>query len=115
MTEETIAFAREIIRRQDVGAVLRESGVTEADFVRLLEGGDLADYLYRTARHYAMGKIPEIWRKLEQMAGEGDVKAIRLYFDLCERSRGGELSAHGCRITPDPEIEAVRSEVFGDE
>lgn len=115
MTEETIAFAREIIRRQDVGGVLRESGVTEADFVRLLEGGEFAEYLYRTARLHAMARIPELWRRIRELAEEGDIKAIRLYFDLCERNRGGELWPHTDRITPDPEIEAVRSEVFGDE
>ena len=115
MTEEVTAIAREMIRRQEVAEVLRENGVSDTEFVRWLEEGDLAEYLYRTAKRSAMAKIPRIWRRLEQLAEEGDVKAARLIFDLCERNREGGHESQSADVMPDPVLEQIRSEVFGDD
>lgn len=113
MEKERIAVAREIIRRQNVGEVLRDKGISDIDFIRWLEEGEAAEYLYRMSKVKAMAKMPELWLELEQLAEEGDVKAIKLYFDLCCQGEKGGCTPLDTFINP--EVEAARREVFGDE
>lgn len=114
MEEDIITVAREIVRRQNVSDVLRENGISEPDFVRWLEGGEAAEYLYRMARLRAMAKVPELWMKLEQMAAEGDLKAMKLYCDLCERCDRGK-SEDFSEAFSNHEVDEARKAVFGDE
>lgn len=112
MEEERMKLAREMVRRQNVGAVLTDNGISDEEFVRWLEEGDMAEYLYRMARIKAMAMAPAIWRTLERMAAEGDLKAMKLYCDLCERSQSAEQAAG---FSDNSEVASARLEVFGDE
>ncbi len=103
-------IAREMIRRQNVAEVLREHGVSEEEFLRWLEEGEVAEYLYRMAKTKAMAKVSELWLKLEKMAAAGDLKAMKLYYDLCDRMRSEEK---GSEVGADPEIDRIRQELFG--
>lgn len=109
--KEQEKIVREMIKRQRIGAVLAENGISEEEFIRWLEDGEAAAYLYRMAKVKAMAKVPELWLKLEQMAADGDLKAMKLYCDLCERSQGAEQAAG---IPDNPDVAAVRDEIFGD-
>ncbi len=113
MEEEKMGMAREMVRRQDVTTVLEEHGVTEDEFLRWLEDGDLAAYLYRMARLRAMVRIPRVWQRLEQLVADGEVRAIKLYCDLCEKMQGE--SAGDAPNFVNPEVEAARRVIFGDE
>ncbi len=100
-----------MIRRQNIGSVLRENGISEEEFVRWLEEGEVAEYLYRMAKTKAMAKVSELWLILERMAAEGDLKAIKLYCDLCERMKPEESSGGECLTNP--EVDRIRREIFG--
>ena len=112
--EEKIRIAREMIRRQDIREVLRENGVPEEEFVRWLEDGELAEYLYRMAKTKAMACVSELWLKLGRMAASGDLKAMKLYYDLCDRC-DREKSAEAEEVRGNPEVDAIRKEIFGHE
>ncbi len=105
-------IAREMIRRQNIAEVLREYGVAEEEFLRWLEEGEVAEYLYRMAKTKAMAKVSELWLKLEKMAAAGDLKAIKLYYDLCDRMRSEEKDSP---CLTNPEVDRIRQELFGNE
>lgn len=111
LSEERCALAREIVRRQAVRPVLAERGVGEDEFLSWLEDERFAAYLYRMAERDAASKAPEVWQRLCSEATDGNLRAIKLYFDICGRERAP---------TEEPEedtfsIETVRRELFGDE
>lgn len=111
LSEEKRALAREIVLRQAVRPVLAERGVGEDEFLSWLEDERFASYLYRMAERDAASKAPEVWQRLYSEATDGNIRAIKLYFDLC----GREEDPSG---TPEEDafaIETVRRELFGDE
>ncbi len=93
--------------------VLHEAGTTTAEFSHWMEDGSFSAYLYRLIERYALSMAPVIWESLLQSAKEGDTKAIRLYFDLCERRRGESdgVAMFGTG-TADAEVERIRKELF---
>ncbi|MBE6598944.1 MAG: hypothetical protein E7638_05830 [Ruminococcaceae bacterium] len=101
--------------RRDIASVLAEHDIPEEEFVRWLEDGAVAEYLYRMGKYTAMARCPEVWAQLKQLADDGDVRAIKLYIELCGREALAENGAKNTVPTVDPVIEAARREVFGDE
>ena len=103
-----------MIQRQNIGEVLRENGISEEEFLQWLEEGEMAEYLYRMARSKAIASVPEIWLKLVRMAAAGDLKAMKLYYDLCDRGDREKSDGSGDGLN-NPEVDALRRQVFGHE
>lgn len=99
-----------MICRQNIPAVLEENGIAKEEFIRWLEDGAFAEYVCRLAKYGAMTRCPEVWVSLKKLADSGDVRAIKLYLDLCDKAQAPEAAG-----TPyNAEVDAVRRELFGD-
>ena len=92
---------------------MEEHGIGEDEFLEWLEDAQFTGYLYRMAERDAASKAPEVWQTLYSEAMDGNIRAIKLYFDICTKERGGngESGDTGRDFT----IDAVRAELFGDE
>lgn len=96
--------------RSNIAAVLEEKGIAKEEFIGWLEDGAFAEYVYRMAKYGAMTKCPEVWLSLKKLADSGDVRAIKLYLELCDKAQVSEAAD-----TPyNTEVDAVRRELFGD-
>ncbi len=71
----------------------------------------------RTNREEKLQESADVWEQLLRLAEGGDIRAIKLYYDMLEkkqRSVPHDGTAHG-GITPDMEpMAAIRRAVFGD-
>ena len=79
-------------------------GLDMAELCRLFADDEFTAYLHRLVEGYCRGSLASVWEALIARCREGDMKAIKLYFDLKGES-AGEQSAPTVIITGADELE----------
>ena len=90
--------------------ILAQYGVTDEEFTEWIRDGKFAEYAASLARGFAEADAPYIWASLLNTAKNGNIPAIKLYFEIWNKNRPPAQTAE----IP-AELTAVRDEIFGEE
>ena len=113
VSEKQAAVAYAMVRGgKPVSDILAENGVDEEEFTSWVRMGRFSEYASALASGFAQADAPYIWNSLLESAKEGNMQAIKLYFDIWNKKQAA-ASHSQCRVYTDPEIEAVRRDIFG--
>ena len=98
---------------KQISEILSEHGVSEEEFTEWVREGSFSEYAAALASGFAKADAPYIWNALICSAKEGNIQAMRLYFDIWHKKqtatvKGGEYSL------PDADIQKLRSDIFGE-
>lgn len=66
-----------------------KEGITLHHLCRLLEDEAFTAYLHRLIEGYSEGSLAAVWDALVEKCRSGDMRAIKLYFDLKGGLKGG--------------------------
>ncbi len=97
-----------------VSEIIAEYGVTEEEFTGWVREGKFSEYASALARGFAQADAPYIWNSLLDSAKEGNIQAIKLYFDIWSKMQASKPKESPLPMT-DPEIDSIRADIFGDE
>ncbi len=89
-SEKREALAREIVFASadcSVASLLERVGVTESEYAALLCDGEFMARLGELSAHAAEAESARVLRSLGELSKSGDVKIVRLYFDLLDETR----------------------------
>lgn len=64
---------------------LAEAGVPRRTFYHWMEDRRFLDYLSQQVDRFTDGELPEVWSALVKQCKNGDVSAIKLYFEMKNR------------------------------
>jgi len=93
--------------------IIAEYGVTEEEFTAWVRDGRFSEYASSLARGFAQADAPYIWNSLLDSAKDGNIQAIKLYFDIWNKLQAAKPKESAA--TADPEIDSIRADIFGDE
>ena len=113
ITEKQAAVAYAMVRGgKPLSEILADNGVDEEEFTSWVRMGRFSEYASALASGFAQADAPYIWNSLLESAKEGNMQAIKLYFDIWHKKQvvSGQNRGHAF---PDAEIESVRQEIFG--
>ena len=68
----------------------RKAGLGIAEICRLLEDDAFTAYLHRLIEGYSEGSLASVWDALIEKCRSGDMRAIKLYFDLKGVTKGSQ-------------------------
>lgn len=112
MEERQAAVVLAMIRDgRPLGELLAEAGVSAEEFAEWVRDGEFPEYTAAMARGFAQTDAPYVWNALLREAKDGNVPAIRLYFDIWRQKQPASASREGA--LRDPGVEALRSDLFG--
>ena len=97
-------------------AALKKAGATAEEFADWIRDGAFPEYVAALARGYAEADAPYVWNTLLGEAKDGNVPAIRLYFDILCKKQPASASREGrreVRDSGDPAVDSLRSDLFG--
>lgn len=84
-----MAIAAELLANPDFSGtkedIAREAGVTRQTLYRWLRNPDFVALVNRLVSQYADAELAMVWKALCRKIQDGDMQAIRLYFELRER------------------------------
>lgn len=114
ITEKQACVAYEMVRcGRPVSEILAEHSVTEEEFTSWVRDGRFSEYASALASGFAQADAPYVWNSLIASAKEGNMQAIKLYFDIWSKRQGAKTSPAG-NFLADGEIESLRADVFGE-
>ncbi len=91
--------------------LIKEHGIDISEYIEWIRDGAFTEYLAELWRSAAGAEDARIMRSLARLSMNGDIKAIKLYFDLLrERQSGGAYAAE----SDDGGIADVCRELWGD-
>lgn len=112
MGERQTAVALAMIRDgRPLGELLAEAGVSGEEFADWVRAGEFPEFAAALARGFAQADAPYVWNTLLREAKDGNVPAIRLYFDIWRQKQPASASREGA--LRDPGVEALRNDLFG--
>lgn len=91
-----------------VEQILLEAGVSEEEYAAWLADAEFATEIESLTSHAAEAEGARVMKALSELAKEGDVKLVRLYFDLVSERKKAKVQVS------DP-FEALKREIWGDE
>jgi len=94
--------------------IIAQYGVTEEEFTEWVREGSFSEYASELARGFARADAPYIWSSLLDSAKEGNIQAIKLYFDIWNKMQAAKPKDSGV-VAVDSEIDSIRAEIFGDD
>ena len=94
--------------------IISQYGVTEEEFTDWVREGSFSEYASELARGFARADAPYIWNSLLDSAKEGNIQAIKLYFDIWNKMQAAKPKDDGVAVV-DSEIGSIRAEIFGDD
>lgn len=97
-----------------IAEIIEEYKITEEEFAGWVMDGRFSEYASALARGFAQADAPYVWSSLLDSAKEGNIQAIKLYFDIWSKLRAAQQRDCGNGMG-DPEIESIRGEIFGDD
>ena len=113
ITEKQAAVAYAMVRGgKPVAEILADNGVDEEEFTSWVRMGRFSEYASSLASGFAQADAPYIWNSLLESAKEGNMQAIKLYFDIWHKKQTAKGQNNSYAFS-DPEIESVRQEIFG--
>lgn len=84
-----MAIAAELLANPDFSGtkedIAREAGVTRQTLYRWLRNPDFVSLVNSLVLQYADAELAMVWKSLCKRIQDGDMQAIRLYFELRER------------------------------
>lgn len=84
-----MAIAAELLANPDFSGtkedIAREAGVSRATFYRWLRNPDFVALVNGLVSQYADAELSMVWKSLCKRIQDGDMQAIKLYFELRER------------------------------
>lgn len=86
-----MAIAAELLANPDFSGtkeeIAREAGVSRATLYRWLRNPDFVALVNQLVAQYADAELAMVWKSLCKQIQAGNLQAIRLYFELRERSK----------------------------
>lgn len=86
-----MAIAAELLANPDFSGtkeeIAREAGVSRATLYRWLRNPDFVALVNQLVAQYADAELAMVWKSLCKQIKAGNLQAIRLYFELRERSK----------------------------
>lgn len=86
-----MAIAAELLANSDFSGtkeeIAREAGVSRATLYRWLRNPDFVALVNQLVAQYADAELAMVWKSLCKQIQAGNLQAIRLYFELRERSK----------------------------
>lgn len=86
-----MAIAAELLANPDFSGtksdIAREAGVTSRTLYRWLRNPDFVALVNQLVAQYADAELAMVWKSLCKQIKAGNLQAIRLYFELRERSK----------------------------
>ena len=99
-----MAIAAELLANPDFSGtkedIAREAGVTRQTLYRWLRNPDFVALVNRLVSQYADAELAMVWKALCRKIQDGDMQAIRLYFEL--RERGIQQKAESEQLSEKP-------------
>lgn len=93
---------------RSIEQILEEAGVSEEEYAKWLTDAEFIGEIESLTSHAAEAEGARVMKALSELAKEGDVKLVRLYFDLVgERKKESAQAA-------DP-LAVLKREIWGDE
>ena len=90
--ERTYAAARDAFgiitnptNKKDMGAKLKQAGITYAQYRAWLKQPHFADYITKISEHMLNEHVADVHTKVVEKAAGGDIQAMRLYYELTGR------------------------------
>lgn len=91
--------------------ILEQAGISGEEFVEWVRAGAFPELAASLARGFAQADAPYVWSTLLREAKDGNVPAIRLYFDIWSKKMPASASREGG--LRDSGVESLRSDLFG--
>ncbi|EJW97893.1 hypothetical protein EVA_14001 [gut metagenome] len=79
--------------RGTITELCTEFSVARSTLYRWIEKSEFTDYLDELADKYASSELGTVWKALIKQCSEGNIQAIKLYFELRDVGRVGKKSA----------------------
>ena len=98
---------------KQINEILSEFGVSDEEFTSWVRDGSFSEYASTLASGFAKADAPYIWNSLICSAKEGNMQAIKLYFDIWHKKQAARVRANEGLVI-DGEIENLRSDIFGE-
>lgn len=96
---------------EQITKALSQTEVPEADMLAWLRDAAYGSAVVQLAREYAGMYAAEVWDQLLSLARDGNIQAIKLYFELWKDVRLNPAQGFAAAETS-PEIAALREDVF---
>ena len=77
-----------------VAEICIQNQMSVADLCKLFEDDTFTAYLHRLIEGYSRGAVGTVWDALIEKCRSGDMRAIKLYFDL----KGGKTTDEGASV-----------------
>ena len=103
------ALARAIVfgnAGASIDELLNDAGVSAEEYARWLTDGEFISEIEALSAHAAEAESARVMKSLSELSKSGDVKVVRLYFDLLDERRR--------RATEDNTFADIQSELWGD-
>ena len=121
-TEKQVSTANAVIQNsfrhqaagEQIAKALTQSDVTEADMLTWLRDASFGSAIVQMAREYAGMYAAEIWERLLSLVREGNIQAIKLYFELWKDVRINPAQGFAAAQT-NAEMVCLREDVFREE
>lgn len=99
IVDPRMVIAAELLANPDFSGtkedVAREAGVTRQTLYRWLRNPDFVALVNSLVMQYADAELAMVWKSLCKRIQDGDMQAIKLYFDLRERGLTMKQQADG--------------------
>ena len=96
LSKQKKRVAELLVAPNDLGVaeICLQNQMTVADLCKLFEDDTFTAYLHRLVDGYTDGAVGTVWDALIEKCRSGDMRAIKLYFDL----KGGKPADEGSSV-----------------
>ena len=121
-TEKQIDTANAVVKNsfggltagEQIAGALSQTDVSETDMLAWLRDAAFGSAVVQLAREYAGIYAAEIWQQLLTLARDGNIQAIKLYFELWKDVRANPALGFAA-AEASPEMMALRANIFRQE